>query len=128
MSRQVDYEHLHNEVMGAVHLVANSNDEELAKRFGDLIDFLETMYVNSILSLVGSLLAVSKHETDPEVAEEGLKAARELLEAPKANMPLKLQECYEDLITRLNLPDAYQLKTHNEEVVEQVLKEEAEET
>ena len=116
MTRHVDYDHLHNQIMDAVHLVGPSEGQQLSDEFGELIDFLETMYVNSVLSLVGALLAVAKHVDDPAVSVEGLKAARELLDAPRTQVQAKLTERYKAMLAQLNLPDAYQEKTHNEQV------------
>ncbi len=121
MSRHVDYDHLHNQIMDAVHLVGKAEGQQLSDQFGELIDFLETMYVNSVLSLVGALLAVAKHCNDPEVASEGLRAARELLNAPQEHVQMKLNERYRKMLSKLNLPDALQEKTHNEKVTEEIL-------
>lgn len=127
MGIKVDYDHLHNEIMSAVTLVASGKDDEVSEQYGELIDFLETMYVNSVLSLAGALLTMAKHSSDAEVGAASLTAARELLDAPKNHVQSKLMDRYKDMITHGNLPDAYQKKTHNEEVVEQVLKETSEE-
>jgi hypothetical protein len=123
MGRQVDYDHLHNEIMGAVTLVASGKDEEVSERYGELIDFLETMYVNSVLSLAGALLTMAKHSSEREVSEASLTAARELLDAPKTHVHAKLMDRYRDMILMGNLPDAYQVKTHNEQVSEEIKEE-----
>ncbi len=114
MTRNVDYDHLHNQIMDAVHLVGKTQPEDMSDQFGELIDFLETMYVNSVLALVGALLAIAKHSSDPVVMTAGMEAARELLEAPKINVQKKLDERYKTMLTQLNLPDAFQAKTNNE--------------
>lgn len=121
MGRKVDYDHLHNEIMGAIKVVSEDTDGKLADRFGTMIDFLETMYVNSVLSLTGALLATAKHSTNEEVSNEGLIAARDLLQAPPVLVQRKLESGYKELIEQLNLPDVFQVKTHNEKVAEEIL-------
>jgi hypothetical protein len=122
--KKVDYDHLQNQIMGALQVITDNRAEmDIADSYGELIDFLETMYCNSILALVGSLLATAKYTDDIEVSREGLLAARAMLEAPKTHVHDKLMNRYYQMIQKANLPDLFQEKTHNEQVSEAIKRE-----
>ena len=124
MSYQVDYIHLRNLIVRAIESMADASDEEdISESYGDLIAFLEDMYLNSVLTLVGSMLAKAKFEKDPKVVTAMLLGAREILELPPVAVKEALDDKYQELIKAMNLPDVYQVKTHNEQVVEDVIAE-----
>jgi hypothetical protein len=117
-----DYVHMRNLIMNAVEkITTESSMEEISDNYGELIDFLESMYVASILSLTGSLLAVAKRT--PDESAEYLRAVRVLMEQPQMLMQTKLMKLYHEMITAMDLPDAFQVKTHNEEVAEEIINE-----
>jgi hypothetical protein len=117
-----DYIHMRNLIINAVEKTAcDSSPDELSDNFAELIDFLETMYISSILSLVGAMLAVAKD--DEEYRTKLLSSAKELLVQPGNQIQQKLEEKYIDMIAHLDLPDCLQVKSHNEKLVEELITE-----
>ena len=126
MSYQPDYIHMRNLIMRAVTSIAEApgdSHDEKTDNYSELISFLEEMYVNAVLSLAGTLLAMAKFSTDPEEVDKILRAAREIVEFPQESVPEIMNAKYQMLIEGMNLPDAYQVKTHNEQVAEEILNE-----
>ena len=119
MTVKIDYDHLYNQIMGSVHTITESG-EDTAEQYAELIDFLENMYVNALLSLIGTLLTVAKHSDHSETMERSLLAVRELMNTPADNINEKVQHKYRTMIKAMNLPDAYQEKSNNEKVSEEI--------
>jgi len=130
VNHEVDYTHLQNLIMAGVQNISDAaieerglkgHDEAVAK-YGELIDFLETMYVNTILAMVGATLAQIKHSTDidQEVVEEQLSAVKGIMEAAPQAVASKLNHRYQTMVKQLNLPDAYQQKSFNETVADAI--------
>lgn len=118
--KRVDYDHLTNQLLGAIHTISTGDQGEMAEDLGEFIDFIEGVYIKSVLAMVGSVLMVSKHSADEEAVRVGLEAARELLESSPEHVKDRLDYAYNRMITELNMPDAFQQKTHNEQVSEEI--------
>ena len=131
MSYEVDYTHLQNLIMGAVQKIAEQaaekGEDATLERYSELIQFLESQYCNTIVALVGSMLATAKFSTDAKHSEIIMIAAREIMDTPSEAVELNLHERYQEMIKRMNLPDIYTHKTHNEQVAEEILQESADE-
>lgn len=127
MSTDIDYVHLQNLIMGGVQKItdkaAQRGEDETIESYSELIQFLEHQYVSTVLALVGAILVTAKMSSDPEQVRVALMAAREILDTPAKAVEVSLKESYEQMIKDMNLPDAYEQKTHNEKVADEILTE-----
>ena len=124
MSYKPDYIYMQNIIVRAIESIITDGggNDTIAESYSEMINFLETMYVNSVISLCGSMLTVSERLDD-----EGKKAVhievRKLLEAPKVEVEKKVRERYQLLVDELGLVDVFKEQSHNEKLAEAIKEE-----
>jgi len=127
MSYQPDYIHLQNLIIRAVESIAENSseigNEKTTESYSTLIDFLETMYTNSVMAYVGAMLSGAKQSASADDTSQLLLGARELMKAAPESVNKKIASTYVQMIEGLNLPDAFQEKTFNEQQAERILEE-----
>lgn len=99
---QIDYIHMQNIIVRNIEVAASSDGKE----YGNMIEFLETMYVNCVVSLGTTMMQTAMSLPDSE-REKLIADARTLLDAPPTQVFQRINTMYQTVASQLGIPDAY---------------------
>jgi hypothetical protein len=97
--------------------------ENATRSFIDMIAFLETMYVSTILSMVGSFIKTMDESDDKAFVEHLRHVIKKTVDAVSVSPQATLEIHYADMIEMIGLPDPLAEKTHNQKVAEDIMRE-----
>jgi hypothetical protein len=97
--------------------------ENATRSFIEMIEFLEMLYISTVLSMVGSFIKTMDDSNDKAFVEHLRVVIREVVEAVGVSPQATLESHYKEMIEMIGLPDPLAEKTHNQLVTEEILRE-----
>lgn len=91
--------------------------------FTEMIEFLEMMYISTILSMVGSFITTMAESDDKVYIEHLREVIKAVVEAAGISPQATLDEHYPQMIDMLGVPDPLAEKTHNQKVADDIMRE-----
>ena len=110
-------------LQGSISPGEKTEFNDAAEKFVGMIEFLEAMYISTILSMVGSFVATLQDTDDEDFKAHLMTIIRETMKKAGGQVQKTLDKKYEIMIADFGFADPLAEKSHNENVADAIRRE-----